>query len=56
MTRFRLLLALLVAVAVGLAAGWIAKPRVLSGWQERGRAAVLEILRKAQREASPARH
>jgi hypothetical protein len=52
MTRSRLLVALLIAVAIGLAAGWISK-QVVSEGQERTEDAPLDLRKQLHGEPPP---
>ena len=56
MKRSRLLVALIIAVILGLAVGWLAKRQAFpGGWQDRARAAVLDLEKKLHHEPMPPR-
>ncbi len=55
MTRTRLLVALLIAVAIGLAAGWIAKQKMVPDSQERAGDAVIDLRKQLRGDAAPPR-
>ena len=55
MTRFRLLVALVVAAAIGLAAGWIATHRVIPAKQEPAGESAIDLRKELHREPGVAK-
>ena len=55
MTRSRLIVALLVAVAIGLAAGWVATQKVIPAKQERAGESAVDLRKELHREQAPPR-
>ena len=55
MSRFRLLVALLIAVAIGLAAGWVATQNVIPAKQERAGESAVDLRKELHREPAPPR-
>ena len=53
MTRPRLLVALLIAVAIGLAAGWFANRLWAAGGQERAGEAAIDLRKQLRGEPAP---
>jgi len=53
MSRFRFFVALLIAVAIGLAAGWIATKREMPAKQERAGQSAIELQKELHREPAP---